>query len=531
MRRASLGGPAHRHFRWRTASGRWQGLRYRAEGNRMKAWWTTSDGQEDQRPRPRAVAYYRHSAEIGQENSVEIQQDNVRSFAEKHGLDIVQEFADRGKSGLNAEGRPAFNDMMEWVRTRDDFELILVLDVSRWGRFQDTDLSAHYESLCRQHGKQVIYTHIGFTRDEDRLVSQLRKSIDRYQSAEYSRKLSETVFEGAVKVATQGYRPGGAPPYGCHRLMLDESKRPDRVLLPGQRKAVQNGRVVLVPGDPAQVEVVQEIFLLFVEKGFNERQIAGRLNSRRVPSPGGVRWSETSIRHILTNQQYAGAVVYNKTTQRLKTKRRTNPRGEWVITPAAYDPVVPPELFERAQEILVGRKRRHTQEQMLLRLKALYEKYGIVTSRLIRFDKECPSANAYAVKFGGLRGAFQAMFSDVRQRVRDEVFQAISAEARLVDEYDDFVVVNQNFSIVIQPSVPISAGYGTFWAFRPDHRPVVDITLGVALSGVDDCNILGYLALPRLMVPETWVRLSACTEGRIELQGHSGLDLIRELLQ
>ena len=95
-----------------------------------------------------------------------------------------------------------------------------------------------------------------------------------------------------------------------------------------------------MPGDPAHVEVVQEIFLLFVERGFDERQVAGHLNAKKIPSPGGVRWSETSVRHILTNQQYAGAVVYNRTTQRLKTKRRTNPREEWIVTPDSYDPVV-----------------------------------------------------------------------------------------------------------------------------------------------------------------------------------------------
>ena len=143
----------------------------------MEAWWTETNGSATGQPPLRAVAYYRHSAEIGQENSVEIQQDSVRSFAGRHDIEIINEFADRGKSGLNAEGRPAFNEMMEWVKTRDDFVLILVLDVSRWGRFQDTDLSAHYESLCTQHGKQVIYTNIGFTRDEDRLINQLRKSI------------------------------------------------------------------------------------------------------------------------------------------------------------------------------------------------------------------------------------------------------------------------------------------------------------------------------------------------------------------
>ncbi len=497
----------------------------------MDAWWTQAAGREEHTPKLRAVAYYRHSAMLGQENSVEIQQDNVRAFAAKHDLEIIQEFADRGKSGLNAEGRPAFTEMMEWVRTRDDFCLILVLDVSRWGRFQDTDLSAHYESLCTQHGKQVIYTHIGFTRDEDRLINQLRKSIDRYQSAETSRMLSKKVFEGAEKVAHQGYRPGGPPPYGTHRLMLNEQKQPDRVLQPGQRKAIQNGRVVLVPGDPAHVEVVQEIFLLFVERGFDERQVAGHLNAKKVPSPGGVRWSETSVRHILTNQQYAGAVVYNRTTQRLKTKRRTNPPEEWIITPDSYDPVVARELFDAAQRIFDGRKRRYSREHMVERLRALYQKYNVITSRLVRFDQECPGPAAFATAFGGLTGAFQAMFADVLTRVRNDVFEMISREARLIDEHEDFIVINRDFTVLIQPSVPVPDGYGAFWAFRPDHRPAVDITLGVPLADGGTAEILGYLALPRLMVPERWVRLSASSDARIALHGHNGLELIRELLR
>ena len=54
---------------------------------------------------------------------------------------------------------------------------------------------------------------------------------------------------------------------------------------------------------------------------------------------GGVHWGESAVRHILTNQQYAGAVVYNKTTQRLKTKRRHNPREKWIVKPGAYRPV------------------------------------------------------------------------------------------------------------------------------------------------------------------------------------------------
>jgi len=497
----------------------------------MEAWWTKATSELNPTPKLRAVAYYRHSADIGQENSVEIQRDNIRAFAAKHDVEIIHEFVDRAKSGLDAEGRPAFNEMMEWVHNRSDFEYVLVLNVSRWGRFQDTDLSAHYESLCRQHGKQVIYAGIGFPRDEDGLVTQLRKNIDRYQSAEMVRNLSKTTFDGAAKVARQGYRPGASPPYGFHRMMLNESKQPDRILQPGQRKALQNGRVILVPGDAKQVKTVQEIFLLFVEKGFDERQIAGQLNSRDIPSPGGLQWGQGSVRHILTNQQYAGCVVYNKTTQRMKTKSRRNPKSEWIITPGAYEPLVAPALFERAQGIFEGRKRRHCPEEMLGRLRALYQKYGIVTSRLVRFDAECPSPSAYASRFGSVTGAFQTLFADVLKRARDDVFKAISAEARLVDEYEDFIVINQNFTVLIQPSVPVPDGYGSFWAFRPDHRPAVDITLGVPLSNGGKYEILGYLALPRLMVPQRWVRVSAGSDARIEMQGHNGLDLIRDLLK
>lgn len=60
----------------------------------MDAWWTQKDDRPDRKPRLRAVAYYRHSAEIGQENSVEIQQDNVVTFAKKFDIEIIHEFAE-----------------------------------------------------------------------------------------------------------------------------------------------------------------------------------------------------------------------------------------------------------------------------------------------------------------------------------------------------------------------------------------------------------------------------------------------------
>src|ERR1035437_1999004 len=132
-------------------------------GNRnQRPWWAKEEAAAPAPPRFRGVAYYRHSARDRQENSVAIQQEMILEWAKDNSVDIIHEFADRGKSGLTAEGRDGFNDMMEnWVKKRDDFDFVLCLDVSRWGRFQDLDLSASYSNECKRHGKQVIYTTMG----------------------------------------------------------------------------------------------------------------------------------------------------------------------------------------------------------------------------------------------------------------------------------------------------------------------------------------------------------------------------------
>jgi DNA invertase Pin-like site-specific DNA recombinase len=121
----------------------------------MSNWWEIQQAGGGEPPLDvRAIAYYCHSAQDRQEKSILIQQDQVREWAAKNGVHIIHEFADAGKSGLNAEGRPAFAEMMEeWVKRRSDFDYVLRLDVSRWGCFQDINLSPQFSAECRRHRK------------------------------------------------------------------------------------------------------------------------------------------------------------------------------------------------------------------------------------------------------------------------------------------------------------------------------------------------------------------------------------------
>src|SRR5436190_22697096 len=101
-----------------------------SNGNQRPWWMKEEPAEAPAAPRFRGVAYYRHSARDRQENSVAIQQELVEKWAKENGVDIIHEFADRGKSGLTAEGRDGFNDMMEnWVKKRMDFDFVLCLDV------------------------------------------------------------------------------------------------------------------------------------------------------------------------------------------------------------------------------------------------------------------------------------------------------------------------------------------------------------------------------------------------------------------
>jgi DNA invertase Pin-like site-specific DNA recombinase len=181
----------------------------------MTPWWELADSGADLPPLVRAVAYYRHSAQDRQENSIPLQREQVREWASQHGVEIIEEFADHGKSGLTAEGRPAFNEMMDqWVKQRNDFDYVLCLDVSRWGRFQDIDLSATFSAEVKKHGKQVIYTTIGKPRENDPLYP-VYVQFERFRAAQYSSELSVKVWRGCRMVAGQGYSAGGRPPTGC----------------------------------------------------------------------------------------------------------------------------------------------------------------------------------------------------------------------------------------------------------------------------------------------------------------------------
>ena len=213
-----------------------------------------------------AAVYVRMSTEH-QQYSTSNQMDVIREYAKKRGQEIVKEYSDDGKSGLNIKGRGSLEQMIRDVlEGKAHYKSILVYDVSRWGRFQDADESAYYEYICKQAGVAVHYCAEQFENDGSP-ISTIIKGIKRTMAGEYSRELSTKVYQGACRLVKLGFRQGGAAGYGLRRVLVDANGVKKGELKMGEQKSIQTDRVVLVAGPDEEVAIVRRIYHEFVTDG------------------------------------------------------------------------------------------------------------------------------------------------------------------------------------------------------------------------------------------------------------------------
>src|ERR1700757_1396532 len=176
-----------------------------------------------------AVQYVRMSTEH-QQYSLANQAAAIERYAEGHGFMIVKTYFDPGRSGLQLKYRYGLQQLLRDVVSEEPgFLAILVYDVSRWGRFQDTDESAHYEFLCKSAGVPVHYCAESFANDGS-LPSSVMKALKRAMAGEYSRELGVKVLAGQMGLAKLGFKQGGPPGYGLRRMLVSSTGEPKQLL-------------------------------------------------------------------------------------------------------------------------------------------------------------------------------------------------------------------------------------------------------------------------------------------------------------
>ena len=363
----------------------------------------------------RAAQYLRMSSE-NQRYSTENQQNAIAEYAEQHGYAVVASYIDAGKSGLSLKGRDALKQLLsDTLATPRVFDAILVLDVSRWGRFQNPDQAAHYEFLCRQAGARVVYCGEPFGEDVAPITT-IVKHLKRVMASEYSRELSAKLSRAHRQQAQLGFRQGGGLLYGFRRLLVDGERRPRQLLNRGERKALSNDKVVVVPGPTEELAVIRRIFRLYVREKLSVYDITRRLKKAGIKGYGDRPLSETTVQRILKSELCLGRMTYNVTTKRLQGPGIKNPETAWTRY-QAFEPIVPPAQFRKAQERLAVGSRPWNKDNIIASLKIVLAKYGHLSQRVLNTTEGAPSADTVDRHFGSLYAAYAAAGYDPKSRL------------------------------------------------------------------------------------------------------------------
>ncbi|MBY0612774.1 MAG: recombinase family protein [Beijerinckiaceae bacterium] len=469
-----------------------------------------------------------------QKYSTENQAEIIAQYAARRGFEIVRTYEDSGKSGLRLDGRLSLQKLISDVRAKTaDFSAILVYDISRWGRFQDSDESAFYEFTCRDAGISVHYCAEQFENDGS-LSATIIKSMKRAMAGEYSRELSAKVFTGQCRLIRMGFRQGGPAGYGLRRRLVDEHRQPKAELRRGEHKSLQTDRVVLCPGPPDEIETVRRLFRMFVLQRRSESEIAATLNKEGIVTDLGRAWTRGTVHQILTNEKYIGNNVYNRASFKLKVKRVSNAPDIWVRGDAAFEPIVERDFFEAARRIVEDRAHRLSDGDLLQRLSTLLAVKGCLSGLIIDEYEDMPSSSTFVSRFGSLLRAYElvgyAPARDYRyigtnralRLLHPEVVSSVVSNIEtaggsvVVDPSTDMLTVNDEISVSIVVSRCQATSSGSArWKVRLDSGLRPSITIAVRMCE-GNLAIRDYYLLPRLDVTSQ-PQLSLASENGILL--------------
>lgn len=476
-------------------------------------------------PHIRAAEYVRMSTDH-QKYSTENQADAIRRYAAARGIEIVRTYTDAGKSGLRIDGRDALKQLIDNVQAgATDFTMVLVYDISRWGRFQDADESAYYEYICKRSGIAVEYCAEQFENDGSP-VSTIVKGVKRAMAGEYSRELSTKVFAGQGRLIEKGYRQGGLAGFGLRRTLIDEHGNFKAVLARGEHKSIQTDRVILTPGSDEAVSIVREVYRAFVHDKRGEQDIADDLNRRSIPTDLDRPWTRGTVHQLLVNEKYVGDNVWNRRSFKLKKKHVCNDPGMWIRAQGAFEAIVERGIFEAARAIINARSFRLSDGEMLTALRGLYEREGLLSGIIIDECDDIPSSSVYSSRFGSLLRAYSLVgfrpdrdyryievnrfLRDLHPEIFDEVlngFRGMGSEIQQEDKTDR-IIVNDEFSVSLVIARCTSTPAGLLrWKLRFDTSLGTDITIVVRMDAANRAP-LDYFLFPRIDIASDRVRLA-----------------------
>ena len=504
--------------------------------------------ENDKNHKVRVAQYLRMSTDH-QQYSLHNQSEYIKDYAEKNNMEIAYTYDDAGKSGVSIVGRHSLQQLLSDVEQKKiDIQAVLFYDVSRFGRFQNSDEAAYYSFLFERNGVDLIYCSEPIPTKDFPLESSVILNIKRSSAAYHSRNLSEKVFIGQVNLIKLGYHQGGMAGYGLRRLLVDENGIAKEILSFRKRKSIQTDRVILIPGPKNEIKIVNRIYDLFIDNNVPEFIIAERLNEQNIPAENGTLWTRAKIHQILTNEKYIGNNIYNKTSSKLKSRLVKNPKHEWVRCDKAYKPIISKKKYNKAQEIIQLRSIHLTNEDLLEKLKQKLESNGKLSGFIIDEDDTGPSSSVYRTRFGGLLRAYtligykpehdysylkinealRSFYSEIIEDFKGEILKSNCH----IDEYKyaPMLYINDELliSVLITKCTPMKSGK-LRWKVRFDNSQKADITIVIRMNS-QNISPLDFYIIPKIENEYNKMCMTETNNIRLDLYRFDNLDKLLQII-
>ena len=255
----------------------------------------------------------------------------MKAFCEYNEYVIAGEYEDAGKSGKSIEGRIAFNQMMDDIKSgKDAVSYVLVFKLSRFGR-NAADVLATLQ-VMQDFGVNLISVEDGMdsSRDAGKLMISVLSAV-----AEIEREnIRVQTMEGRMQKAREGKWNGGFAPYGYSLI--------DGKLEVNEEEAV----------------AIRMIFDQYVNTDLGANGIAKYLENHgihKIARQNGKNplFDAALIRRIIQNPVYSGKISYGRRrTEKVHGTRneyRQVKKDDYLLVDGLHEALVSEEVWEQAQ--------------------------------------------------------------------------------------------------------------------------------------------------------------------------------------
>ena len=263
--------------------------------------------------------------------SLDAQKARMKAYADFNNFEIVGEYEDAGKSGKSIEGRLAFNNMIEDIKSgKDNVSFVMVFKLSRFGRNAADVLSSL--QVMQDFGVNLICVEDGIdsSKDAGKLMISVLSAV-----AEIEREnIRVQTMEGRIQKAREGKWNGGFAPYG-YKLV--------------------DGRLEI---NEDEAEAIRIIFDQYVNTDMGANGIARYLENHgihKIARQNGKNplFDSALIRKIVKNPVYCGKIAYG----RRKTEKVHGTRNEYhlveqddyIVVDGLHEAIVSEDVWGKAQ--------------------------------------------------------------------------------------------------------------------------------------------------------------------------------------